>query len=150
ATPPVAAPSGWVVNTSCETGPTETVNAALSTLRVPSLAVSTYPAPALSILQPEKLVTPLLTAPRQPLRLRPALPVPDLIDNDTVPEYEVTTFPPASSAATFGCCGNASPPVADPSGCWVNANCVTAPKLTATDVAGLLVALQERQTAVTV
>ena len=89
----------------------------------PSVAVSVYPVPALSILQPAKPATPLLAANGLVVhdKVAPLVPVPLVIANVTLLLLVVITFPAASSTATVGCVPNATPPV-EPLGCCVNAN----------------------------
>ena len=71
----LTAPEGWVVKTSWDAEPTVTLNGALTPTKVPSegsLALSVYPVPAASILQPEKAATPATVVGLQPERV-PAL-----------------------------------------------------------------------------
>jgi hypothetical protein len=94
--------------------PTLTLNTLLSAaVSTPSVAWSLYPVPAVSILQPEKLTTPLVSLCAQPESVPgpPDAGVPDVIDRPTVDESGVTTLPNASSIATFGWVANATLPV---------------------------------------
>ena len=116
ATPPVE-PLGCCVNANFAADPTVIVKLLLvAAVSDPSVAVSVYPVPALSILQPAKPATPLLAANGLVVHdnVAPLVPVPPVIANVTLLLLVVITFPAASSTATVGCVPNATPPVEPP------------------------------------
>ncbi len=78
-----------------------------------------------------KVITPKLSACVQPVSEPgpPEVGVPVLIVKFTVDESAVTTFPPASSTVSFGCVGNATPPV-ELAGCAVKTIFVAGPATT--------------------
>jgi hypothetical protein len=60
------------------------------------------------------------------VNVAPAVPVPAVIDNDTLAELVVTVFPNPSWIATLGWIVHATPPV-PPLGCSVNPTCTAGP-----------------------
>jgi len=102
--------------------------------------------PALSIFQPLKVMTPLVSDWPQPERVPPAGLVP--IVRVTLLESFATARPPASCTVMTGWVVNALPPAA-PAGCVVNAICVAGPKTT-TPLAGLAVEVSDAELTVKV
>lgn len=67
----------------------------------PSDASKVYPLPEVSILIPVNVATPpMALTGLVPDRFAPPVPVPDVIDNVTLAEYPVATFPNGSKAVT--------------------------------------------------
>src|SRR3954453_14762621 len=126
ATPPVEVP-GCVENTSFDATPTAMSNGALvAVVRPPLVAVSVYPVPPLSILQPAKASTPATAF--FGFVVHVSVPPPGFVPIASVIDavLPVTVFPPASCTMTTGCCDQADPP-APPPGCVVNASFAAAP-----------------------
>jgi hypothetical protein len=86
------------------------------------VAVSVYPVPALSILQPANDATPATAASGFAVHVSaaPVVPVPLVIASVTEAVL-FTVFPLASSMVTTGCVPSAAPPVPPP-GCVVKTN----------------------------
>jgi hypothetical protein len=125
---PATASPGCVVKTSWAGAPTVTANVPLGALNVSpvSLAVSTSPVFATSIVQPLKAATPAVVVDVHPDRV----PLPVVSARVTPSVSEVTVLPPASSMVTVGCVPKAVPPVA-PAGSVVNTSCAGSPTVTA-------------------
>ena len=128
-TSPATVVPGDVVNPSWNAGPTVMLNGALGgdgtvRLSAASVAVRVYPFPALSILQPAKVATPLVVVLVQPERV----PLPGLVPmaSVTVALSPCMTLPEASSIQTVGWVVSGVPPVPLP-GCCLNTSCAGTP-----------------------
>src|SRR5205085_2577666 len=120
-------PPGWVVKASLVALPTVTLNVELVAEVSPLLvAVSVYPVPALSILQPAKVTTPddAVTG----LVVHVTVPPPGLVPMAklTLALELVTVSPPGSWTLTAGWVPHAVPPVPPP-GWVVNASLAAGP-----------------------
>ena len=135
AVPPVP-PAGLVVNTSCAAGPTAMPTAAVLAPASPgAVATRTYPVPARSILQPEKVARPAtaaLACPPAQVSAAPGVPVPGASARVTV-ALLAARLPYASRTRTTGCVLQATPPV-PPEGATPTASEAAAPAVTAKPV----------------
>ena len=105
-------PPGCVVNATRVAGPTVMLNGALvADVSTPLVAVSVYPVPALSILQPAKVSTPATAG--FGFVVHVSVPPPGFVPIASVIDavLPVTVLPPASCTVTTGCVPNAAPPV---------------------------------------
>ena len=92
---PAVPPEGWTLNASAEALAERMLNSEVTPL-VSSLfeRVSVYPAPALSILSPLKVATPLVALTIvDPIREAPEVPVPEVIETVTETDDDVMRLP---------------------------------------------------------
>ena len=103
------------MKTSFVTGPNGLSNAALTASVTPDAdAVSVYPLPSVSILQPANVAIPDTAALGLAVHVKaaPDVPVPAVMASVTGVVLEVTVLPYASRIVTFGCDVQATPTVA--------------------------------------
>ena len=129
---PATPPPGCIVSTSFAAGPTATANGVeVAAARPDPVALSVYPDPARSIVQPANVTSPATAAFASPPGHEspaPADPVPAVIARVTT-VVAVVGLPPASSSRTTGWVAHAVPPVPPPGG-TVNTACDAVPTAT--------------------
>ena len=143
-TPAVVVLEGWIENVAVDTAAGLIVTVLLATVAAPSVAVSVYE-PALVILQPAKVATPLaldVTAVLVHDKPTDGLPV-----TESTTESPLTRLPPASFTVTAGWAANATPAVVVGDGCVENVRVAAGPVVTVT---ALLIAVIVPSVAVSV